>query len=111
MKVSYFDIPPRPEVEAARVAARNAHVASRKGWMEAARIYSGLWPTERSRAGIRHCVAMAKQHSRVVSTSKALRRPRIDPRCSCGTEHATSAGQPNPGGLDEFCPIHGQDIR
>lgn len=34
-----------------------------------------------------------------------------DPRCSCGTEFATFHGSPNPDGLDEFCPIHGQDIR
>lgn len=112
---------PNPEVEAARDAARRAHIASRKGWMEAARIYSKLlWPSDITRAGIRHCLSMAKKHSRVVSTSPALRRPKwrsgeikslVDPRCSCGTEHSTLAGSPNPGGLDEFCPVHGQDIR
>lgn len=36
---------------------------------------------------------------------------RANPRCSCGGDYATLSGQPNPGGLDEFCPIHGQDIR
>lgn len=103
---------PTPEVVAARDAARRAHIASRKGWMEAARIYSKLlWPSDITRAGIRHCLAMAKKHSRVVSTSPSLRKPRVSDLCSCGSEHSTLAGQPNPGGLDEFCPVHGQDIR
>lgn len=68
---------PNPEVEAARDAARRAHIASRKGWMEAARIYAKLWPSESTRAGLRHCIDMAKRHSRVVSGSRSLRRPEL----------------------------------
>lgn len=73
-----MNFPPSPEVVAARDAARRAHIESRKGWMEAARIYAKLlWPSDITRAGIRHCVSMAKRHSRVVSTSASLRRPEL----------------------------------
>lgn len=45
-------------------AVKSTFVKSRKGWMEAARVYASLWPTRTSREQMKECIAKAKSASR-----------------------------------------------
>lgn len=52
-----------------------------------------------------------RSHGRPLTQAQLREMSEAWSRCSCGSLHATMSGATNPGGLDEYCPIHGQDIR